>query len=676
MITLTLSRKLGLGFSSIILLMVLTAIIVLQSISSINRSEQQLTSVRFPTVLASKDLLNNINGSIAALRGYMLLGSEIEKGEEHKRLRQESLAGIDDALTRLQTLSSQWQDQATLEGMEKVVAQLEGFKQSQQAIEEISNTDDNIPSYALMIYDAGPFAETLLDQLDVLLKEEVGLEPTQERKNLLKLFADSQSSFSNAFSFIRSFLISGAEEDRQKYNNSMAINDQRTREIDRQAFLFNDTEKALWSFYLEMRESFAPLADEIFELRGAHDWNIANHKMGTDLVPRAQQITAEVEAIISTQQELMTQDQTALRNANARMGLVMKVATGLAVVISTLIAVLLARQLLASLTPINLRAQQIAQGDLSGDDLPVRSHDELGELTLAINQMSAQLRELVVDVSRSADQVNAGSEQLSYANQKIAAGMLEQTAKITSIATAIEEMSATAGDVAQNTAEAASGANDCVDIAHDGGNVVEHTITTINAIHSAVSESNQAVLTLSAQGEEIGRITEVIRGIAEQTNLLALNAAIEAARAGDQGRGFAVVADEVRQLAQRTSESTAEISQSIQSIQHETQNAAQKMANGMKLVEEGRDSARGAGDALTSVIDNVNRVSDMVASIASATEEQSAVSHEVASTIEEVSSIIQQASENTSENAEATDQLSRKAGELQAMISSFRVEAP
>ncbi|RRJ83163.1 methyl-accepting chemotaxis protein [Aestuariirhabdus litorea] len=671
MITLTLSRKLGLGFSSIIFLMLITAVVVLQSISSINRSELQLTSVRFPTVLASKDLLSHINGSIAALRGYMLLGSEADKGEEHKRLRQQSLAGIDNALERLQQLSSQWQDDNTRQGLANVMLQLEGFKQSQQSIEEISNTDDNIPSYALMIYDAGPFAQTLLDQLDVLVKEEAGLEPTQERKNLLKLFADSQSSFSNAFSFIRSYLISGSDEDREKYNSSMVINDQRTREIDRQAFLFNDTQKSLWSFYLDMRESFAPLAQEIFQLRSADDWNVANYKMGADLVPRAQQLTAEVEAIIANQQALMLEDQAALREANARMGVVMKVATGLAVIISALIALLLARQLLASLTPINHRAQQIADGDLSGKALPIRSRDELGELTGAINRMSSQLRELVTDVSASARQVSAGSEQLHEANQKIADGMLEQTSKITSIATAIEEMSATADDVAQNTAEAAGGANDCVEIARHGGSVVEQTIETINAIHHAVTESNQAVLSLSAQGEEIGRITEVIRGIAEQTNLLALNAAIEAARAGDQGRGFAVVADEVRQLAQRTSESTTEISQSIQSIQQETQSAVQKMAKGMKLVEVGRDSAQGAGGALSSVIDNVNRVSGMVASIASATEQQSAVSSEVANTIEEISFIIQQASESTSDNAIATDELSRKAVELQATISRF-----
>lgn len=123
---------------------------------------------------------------------------------------------------------------------------------------------------------------------------------------------------------------------------------------------------------------------------------------------------------------------------------------------------------------------------------------------------------------------------------------------------------------------------------------------------------------LGTQSAQITSILGVISDIAGQTNLLALNAAIEAARAGEQGRGFAVVADEVRKLAERTSQSTAEISLMVESIKNGTQRAVAGMESGLLQVGESVDLSNQAREAFTEMNTSSQEVSQVVQDISRA----------------------------------------------------------
>ncbi|MCV6625725.1 MAG: methyl-accepting chemotaxis protein [Cellvibrionaceae bacterium] len=150
--------------------------------------------------------------------------------------------------------------------------------------------------------------------------------------------------------------------------------------------------------------------------------------------------------------------------------------------------------------------------------------------------------------------------------------------------------------------------NETLDVAENGGGVINEAVKEMNQIAESVHTSSQHIERLNMQSGEINSIINTIQEIADQTNLLALNAAIEAARAGEQGRGFAVVADEVRQLAARTSQSTSEISAMISKIQEDTSNASGSMAQCLDQANRGVQLASQTGEVIAKIQDSAKEV--------------------------------------------------------------------
>ena len=156
--------------------------------------------------------------------------------------------------------------------------------------------------------------------------------------------------------------------------------------------------------------------------------------------------------------------------------------------------------------------------------------------------------------------------------------------------------------------------------------------------------------------------------------MLALNAAIEAARAGDQGRGFAVVADEVRQLATRTHQSTAEISQTISAISQQTRQPVTTVSGGTQLVEQGRDAVGLVTETLNAMNQLVQALSGQLEAIATATEQQSKVAAEVAGTVEDIAALSRQSCQQSQQGEGIVARLAGDTGKLTAVIARFELE--
>ncbi|MFT3736806.1 MAG: methyl-accepting chemotaxis protein [Rhodocyclaceae bacterium] len=192
-------------------------------------------------------------------------------------------------------------------------------------------------------------------------------------------------------------------------------------------------------------------------------------------------------------------------------------------------------------------------------------------------------------------------------------------------------------------------------------------------ISQRVRDSASRVEELGEQSESIRSIVSVIREIAEQTNLLALNAAIEAARAGENGRGFAVVADEVRKLAERTANSTKDISGKIEAIGANVNEIVVAMGLNVTEVSSGEAMAQKAGDAIHDILRSTDEIVTLVRDISNATGENAAASQGVARHVEHIAQLSEENSNAANSLAHTASELNGVAGNIRQQLDSFRV---
>jgi methyl-accepting chemotaxis protein len=248
-----------------------------------------------------------------------------------------------------------------------------------------------------------------------------------------------------------------------------------------------------------------------------------------------------------------------------------------------------------------------------------------------------------------------------------------QKQETTEIATAMNEMTATAQEVARSASSTADVTQNADKQAAIGSEVVEQAVDAINRLAADVASMNDVIQDVEARSEKINTILDVIGEIADQTNLLALNAAIEAARAGEHGRGFSVVADEVRALAQRTQNSTAEINEMITALKEGTGKTARVIAQSQKQSEETVETAAKAGQALQEITRGMDEIRDMTAQIASAAEEQNQVSETINESVSRVGNGAEETSDGASSILVSAAGIGSELSQLMKVIRKFKV---
>lgn len=342
-------------------------------------------------------------------------------------------------------------------------------------------------------------------------------------------------------------------------------------------------------------------------------------------------------------------------------------------IVATILGALFANIISNPLINIATAMKAVSEGEADLTQRLNESHnDETSEIAHYFNIFIARIQKVMNDISLRSIQLATASEQVSAKANLTLENINSQNLQLEQVATAMNEMTTTGHNVANNASQAADQAKQGDHEAKQGDRVIEETINAINQLSNNISSAADTVSTLEKDGESIGTVLDVIKGIAEQTNLLALNAAIEAARAGEQGRGFAVVADEVRTLASRTQNSTEEIQSMIEKLQKGTKNTANAMEASVKLAEDAVNKAYGGTDALHKITEAVAQIEDMATQIANASRDQTTVAEEINRNIILISNSAKITATSSSESSNTGKEMAHLSSELKDIIRQFK----
>ncbi|SHM97294.1 methyl-accepting chemotaxis protein [Gracilibacillus kekensis] len=461
-----------------------------------------------------------------------------------------------------------------------------------------------------------------------------------------------------------------------------------------------EAEKSLFTIITELDEQFNLRFAEVVTFVSQGDLENAAHVAGSANDAQLQTVEQldKLKTLVNEQRSLASESAT---DSQTRAIIALIIAIVISIIISIILIVIVNRIIAKNLTQVVEVSNQIADGNLRVNTINYNGNDEIGQLANSMNTMSANLRNIIKQVSNVSDTVSAQSEELNQSSNEVKTGTEQIASTMQELASGTETQANHAGDVASKMSDFSQKVREAnengdkieaastyvIGMTADGQEMMESSVNQMGRVHSIVKDAVDKVRGLDGQTKEISKLVAVIKDIAEQTNLLALNAAIESARAGEHGKGFAVVADEVRKLAEQVASSVTDITGIVSDIQNESSSVSESLEAGYGEVEAGSEQIEKTGKTFVKINDAVN---DMVVSIQTVTtnltemttsseeingsvEEIASISEESAAGVEQTSASAQQASSSMEEVSSNSEELAKLAEELNGLVSQFKL---
>lgn len=499
--------------------------------------------------------------------------------------------------------------------------------------------------------------------------------------------------------YARALVLDGKEESAESFKQ---YNESLDQEIDYLGKLVSSgTTKELMEQLISFRDDYNYGNLDMMDAFNRGDQILANGFINTKLRAASDGMLDVTAQMVEYQEKQLDEINTKADNSIAISVLIAGIALAISVLIGIIVMSYIRRTIISPLKGIVNEANIIAAGDLSQQDITVKTKDEIGQLGNAFNSMKNNLSNLIKNIQVNSEQVNGAAQELSASTEEITATTEDVTMRVNNTAEraqisahasnesarAMEETAAGVQRIAEATQKLHGSSVDATETARNGGQIIHDAQHQMSIISTSTNSVNDLVQKLAQQTEEINNISQLITSITDQTNLLALNAAIEAARAGEHGKGFAVVADEVRKLAEQSKSSANSIVNLTLEIKADTENVERAVSESLVSVEDGVKIITNAGESFTSIVDAVTQMSMQIQEISATSEQLSASAEQVTASVSEIAHSSNESSGNLEMIAAAVEEqtatmqqvnavavtLSDNAQNLQQEIQQFKV---
>lgn len=348
------------------------------------------------------------------------------------------------------------------------------------------------------------------------------------------------------------------------------------------------------------------------------------------------------------------------------------VISSIALILGLVIGIAFSQYIVRSIMPLRNAAAMMESGNFSRE-LTVESKDELGELTISMNQMALTLSKTVGQVIGRSEEIASMVTELNAVAENNRKAILSQQEDTDQVATSMTQMAATITEVASSAESASYSSGQAESRVKESCAVVDASEKITQQLVVSAQQSSQLIQQLQASTGKILNFVSVVDAIAGQTNLLALNASIEAARAGEQGRGFAVVADEVRALATRSQTATQEISELIQTLVLDAKSAVDSFGKNELQIKDSSLLVNQIKQNLLEISDALTQLSQANAQVATASEEQAVTAEDISERINTIRDSGESVLSSAFETAKASESLSQQANSLREAMLQFKV---